>query len=247
MSRRGGTERDRAQRGEATRAALIAAARELFVTKGYFATGTEEIVAKAKVGTRGALYHHFADKQALFRAVFEAVEKDLLARASPTNAARDVWDQLVAGLQGFLTAALEPEVQRIILVDGPAVLGWKDWRELEARYGITIIEGALAVAMDEGTIRTQPRRVEPGAKAATTATVRTTPRRPTSPSRWRKPRGRNRRSRPTDTSPPIQWTGRIPSIRCTRPSLVTRAPSVRSIRVMPQTHVARSCTSSVLA
>jgi AcrR family transcriptional regulator len=158
MSRRGGTGPDRAQRGEATRAALIAAARELFVTKGYFATGTEEIVAKAKVGTRGALYHHFADKQALFRAVFEAVEEDLLARASPTNAARDVWDQLVAGLQGFLTAALEPEVQRIILVDGPAVLGWKDWRELEARYGITIIEGALAVAMDEGTIRTQPRR-----------------------------------------------------------------------------------------
>jgi AcrR family transcriptional regulator len=128
------------------------------VTKGYFATGTEEIVAKAKVGTRGALYHHFADKQALFRAVFEAVEEDLLARAIPTNAARDVWDQLVAGLQGFLTAALEPEVQRIILVDGPAVLGWKDWRELEARYGITIIEGALAVAMDEGTITTQPRR-----------------------------------------------------------------------------------------
>jgi AcrR family transcriptional regulator len=158
MSRRGGTGPDRAQRGEATRAALIAAARELFVTKGYFATGTEEIVAKAKVGTRGALYHHFADKQALFRAVFEAVEEDLLARASPTSAARDVWDQLVAGLQGFLTAALEPEVQRIILVDGPAVLGWKDWRELEARYGITIIEGALAVAMDEGTIRTQPRR-----------------------------------------------------------------------------------------
>jgi AcrR family transcriptional regulator len=162
MSRRGGTAPDRAQRGEATRSALVAAARELFVTKGYFATGTEEIVAKAKVGTRGALYHHFADKQALFRAVFEAVEEDLLARANPTDTARDTapdaWDQIVAGLQAFLTAALEPEVQRIILVDGPAVLGWNDWRALEARYGITIIEGALQVAMDQGTIRTQPRR-----------------------------------------------------------------------------------------
>ncbi len=158
MSRRGGTAPDRAQRGVATRTALIAAARELFVTKGYFATGTEEIVAKAKVGTRGALYHHFADKQALFRAVFEAVEEDLLARATTGDVAPNAWEQLVAGLQGFLTAALEPEVQRIILVDGPAVLGWNEWRELEARYGITIIEAALEVAMDQGTIRTQPRR-----------------------------------------------------------------------------------------
>src|ERR1700730_1384169 len=122
MSKRGGTAPDRAQRGEATKAALVAAARTLFVTKGYFATGNEEIVERAKVGTRGALYHHFADKQALFRAVFEAVEQDLLTRAATTTPAATAWDQLVAGLQGFLTAALEPEVQRIILIDGPAVL-----------------------------------------------------------------------------------------------------------------------------
>jgi AcrR family transcriptional regulator len=158
MSRRGGTAHDRAQRGETTRLALVDAARELFVTKGYFATGTEEIVARAKVGTRGALYHHFADKQALFRAVFEAVEQDLLTRVAPSIASTDAWDLLIAGLQEFLTAALEPEVQRIILVDGPAVLGWNEWRELEAQYGIAIIETALQVAMDEGTIRPQPPR-----------------------------------------------------------------------------------------
>lgn len=145
-------------RGEATREALVVAARELFVTQGYFATGTEEIVARAGVGTRGALYHHFADKRALFEAVFEAVEIDLLARAVPTATATDTWDVLVAGLQGFLTAALEPEVQRIILVDGPAVLGWNEWRELEAKYGIGAIEAALVVAMDEGTIARQPPR-----------------------------------------------------------------------------------------
>jgi len=145
-------------RGEATRQALVTAARELFVTQGYFATGTEEIVARAGVGTRGALYHHFADKQALFRAVFEAVEEDLLARAAPAAVPTDVWDALVAGLEGFLTAALEPEVQRIILVDGPAVLGWSEWRELEARYGIGVIEAALVVAMDEGTIARQSPR-----------------------------------------------------------------------------------------
>jgi AcrR family transcriptional regulator len=153
MSRRGGEVSDRAQRGEATRTALVTAARELFVTKGYFATGTEEIVAKAKVGTRGALYHHFADKRALFRAVFEAVESDLLARAAKTRRRGNAWDQLVAGLLGFLHAALEPEVQRIILVDGSAVLGWDTWRELEARYGIAVIQAALDAAEDEGIIQ----------------------------------------------------------------------------------------------
>jgi AcrR family transcriptional regulator len=137
---------------------LVAAARELFVTQGYFATGTEEIVARAGVGTRGALYHHFADKRALFEAVFEAVEIDLLARAVPTGRATDTWGVLVTGLQGFLTAALEPEVQRIILVDGPAVLGWNEWRELEAKYGVGVIEAALDVAMEEGTIVRQPAR-----------------------------------------------------------------------------------------
>jgi AcrR family transcriptional regulator len=145
-------------RGEATRDALVAAARELFVIQGYFATGTEEIVARAGVGTRGALYHHFADKRALFEAVFEAVEIDLLARAVPSDTATDTWGVLVAGLQGFLTAALEPEVQRIILVDGPAVLGWNEWRELEAKYGVGVIQAALDVAMDEGTIARQPPR-----------------------------------------------------------------------------------------
>jgi AcrR family transcriptional regulator len=158
MSRRGGTAPDRAQRGEETRTALVSAARELFGTKGYFATGTEEIVARANVGTRGALYHHFADKQALFRAVFEAVEVDLLARAATTTTTGNAWDQLVAGLQSFLTAALEPEVQRIILVDGPAVLGWNTWRELEGHYGIGAIEAALQAAIDDGSIVTRRRR-----------------------------------------------------------------------------------------
>ena len=70
-------------------------------------------------------------RQALFRAVFEAVETDLMARAATTTVPGSAWDQLVAGLLGFLHAALEPEVQRVILVDGPAVLGWSAWRELE--------------------------------------------------------------------------------------------------------------------
>jgi AcrR family transcriptional regulator len=110
-----------AQRSESTRAALIAAARRLFVEKGYFATGTEEIVAEAAVGTRGALYHHFSGKEALFLSVFEAVENDLLAASSGPDMPGGAFARLRTGLVGFLEAAASSrEVQQILLIDGPA-------------------------------------------------------------------------------------------------------------------------------
>lgn len=128
----------RAAQAEATRGALIDAARRLFVDKGYHHTGTEEVVAQANVGTRGALYHHFADKEALFEAVFVAVEESLVIEAAKNLAdpAEGAFNQLRQGLIGFLDASLTPEVQRILLIDGPAVLGWSRWRELESRYGL---------------------------------------------------------------------------------------------------------------
>jgi len=135
--------------------ALINAARRLFVAKGYFDTGTEEIVRDANV-TRGALYHHFADKRALFVAVFEAVEEDLLASAAGAVPAVDSLARLRSGLLGFLDASLTPEVQQVLLIDGPAVLGWHEWRELEARYGLGIITGLLDAAIAEGTLDPQP-------------------------------------------------------------------------------------------
>jgi AcrR family transcriptional regulator len=141
-------------KAEATRATLVAVARRMFVAKGYFATGTEEIVQEAGV-TRGALYHHFADKKALFVAVFEAVEDDLLANAG-TIVANDSFDRLRVALLGFLDASLTPEVQRVLLIDGPAVLGWQEWRELEARYGLGAIRALLAAAVAEGSLPTQP-------------------------------------------------------------------------------------------
>jgi AcrR family transcriptional regulator len=145
-----------AQRAEATRLALIAAARRLFVEKGYFATGTEEIVAAAGVGTRGALYHHFADKKSLFLAVFEQVEQDLLDAAGGAEAPQDPLGRLRSGLLGFLDASLTPEVQRILLVDGPAVLGWLEWRALEERYGLGAIRSLLELAVSEGSLPRQP-------------------------------------------------------------------------------------------
>jgi AcrR family transcriptional regulator len=127
------------------------------VEKGYFSTGTEEVVADAGVGTRGALYHHFTDKQALFQAVFEAVEEDLIAAAGDRPESNGAFDQLQAGLLGFLdAAATSQEVQQVLLIDGPAVLGWQQWRALEERYGLGAIRALLDQALTEGAIAAQP-------------------------------------------------------------------------------------------
>ena len=146
----------RSSRGETTRAALISAARELFVSKGYFATGTEEIVAKADVGTRGALYHHFADKEDLFRAVFNQVQADLAA-ATVVNERDDALELLTAALQQFLDASADNrDVQQVLLIDGPAVLGWDQWRSLEAHYGLGVITAMLDAAVAQKVIPRQP-------------------------------------------------------------------------------------------
>jgi AcrR family transcriptional regulator len=145
-----------AERAEATRNALVAAARQLFVERGYHATGTEDIVALAGVGTRGALYHHFADKKALFVAVFEAVEEDLVTTAAATVEEGPPLDMLRAGLLGFLDASVTPEVQRILLIDGPAVLGWQEWRAIEERYGLGGIRTMLELAVTDGSLPPQP-------------------------------------------------------------------------------------------
>jgi AcrR family transcriptional regulator len=149
------------ERAEDTRKRLIAAARHLFSEKGYFATGTTEIVRAAGVGTRGALYHHFADKQALFRAVFEEVELDLLARAGSVVTGMTGFKRLRQALHAFLDVSVEPEVRRILLIDGPAVLGWDVWREIEAHYGL----GAIRALLDEGIADKSMNVAAPGALA----------------------------------------------------------------------------------
>ena len=148
------TKARRTAQAAATRAALIAAARRLFVEKGYHRTSTEEVAAEAGVGTRGALYHHFAHQQALFEAAFIAVEEDLVIEAAKNLAdpADGALNQLRQGLVGFLDASLTPHVQRILLIDGPAVLGWVKWRELESLYGLGAIRAMLQRAVEEGDL-----------------------------------------------------------------------------------------------
>ena len=146
----------KAEQAEATRRALIEVARRLFAARGYAATPLEEIARLAHV-TRGALYHHFAGKQDVFRAVYEDVEQELVGRVAGAVAAEPApARQLATGVNAFLDACLDPAVQQIVLLDAPSVLGWDQWHELNQIYGLGLVQAALAGAMEQGTIARQP-------------------------------------------------------------------------------------------
>jgi AcrR family transcriptional regulator len=149
--------RTKAAQREATTAALIGAARALFAERGYANVGTEEVVQRAGV-TRGALYHHFrGGKEELFRAVVVQISAETAQRVrTVARGIEDPWDALVAGIDAFLDACATQEVQRILLVDGPAVLGWDVWRTIDAEYGLGLLEAALQRAIDAGRMPPQP-------------------------------------------------------------------------------------------
>jgi AcrR family transcriptional regulator len=150
------TPRTQEARSATTRAALLRAAREQFAERGFAGAGREDIAEQAGV-TRGALYHHFASKQDLFRAVVEDLESELVARISKAaESGATAMDHLRIGAHVLLDSALDPAVRRILLLDAPSVLGWEVWREIEARFGLGMVEMVLAAAMDEGSIARQP-------------------------------------------------------------------------------------------
>jgi AcrR family transcriptional regulator len=136
----------------------MAAARELFAARGYQAVPADEIVRAAGV-TRGALYHHYADKQGLFRAVLEELELEITIEIETAfESAPDPVSGLLSGLDLFFTACLREDVRQISLTDAPAVLGWGVWRELEAQYGLGLLYRSLEKAMADGLIVAQPVR-----------------------------------------------------------------------------------------
>jgi AcrR family transcriptional regulator len=148
----------KAERSEATRAALIATAQRLFAERGYGGVGTEEIVRETGV-TRGALYHHFAGKRDLFEAVYEEVERQLVESiaASAMRVAGDPLEALQAGAQAFLDACCEDlAVQRIAVIDAPSVLGWERWREIGLRYGFGLVQASIEEAIEAELIERQP-------------------------------------------------------------------------------------------
>jgi AcrR family transcriptional regulator len=150
--------RTQAERAADTRETLIAAARSLFADPGFADVALETIVRDAGV-TRGALYHHFADKTELFAAVFEQVEAEMAARMAEAVAAAGETDPIEVmrlGTRFWLDACADPEVQRIVLMDAPVVLGWERWSEIGQRYNIGVVTSLLADAIDSGRISPLP-------------------------------------------------------------------------------------------
>jgi AcrR family transcriptional regulator len=153
--------RTQEERSTATRDALVSAARELFAQRGYAGVGTTEIVRAAGL-TRGALYHHFADKTELFAATFEAVETETSERIRDAVRGGDATDPVAAmraGAAAFFDVCTEPAMARIMLLDAPAVLGWTRWNEISNRYNMGLVNDLLAAAIEAGLVPAQP--VEP--------------------------------------------------------------------------------------
>lgn len=143
----------REEQAAATRSELVRVARELFAARGYADVGTEEIVRTAHV-TRGALYHHFSDKRDLFRAVHNQLADELLAQiVAQTAGSANAWEALTRGMRAFLDLCEDPAVIRISHLDAPAVLGWAEWREVDAQHWLGLVTMALQEAMDSGLVR----------------------------------------------------------------------------------------------
>jgi len=143
-----------------TKRQLLLAGRREFAHAGYIGASTERIVDAAGL-TRGALYHHYRDKRELFEAVFTELEREIAERIEERSShKRDPFDALVAGCDAWLDACLDEEVRRIVLLDAPAVLGWRRWMEIDADYGAgllrkgieTCLEAGLLVAVDAATL-----------------------------------------------------------------------------------------------
>ena len=150
--------RTQGERTAQTRAALIAVARRLFGAEGFAAVGAERVALEAGM-TRGALYHHFTDKADLFAAVLDQVEAEIALRVADSVAGFDPADtagMLLAGADAWLDASTEPDLQRIVLLDGPSVLGWDRWREICLRHTVGLIAALLQDGIDRGSLPPQP-------------------------------------------------------------------------------------------
>jgi AcrR family transcriptional regulator len=152
--------RTQAERSAATQQALITAARRLWGERGYAEVGTPEIAEAAGL-TRGAMYHQYADKAALFRAVVEAMDQEILERLEASVASaqpKTPADTMHAMANAWLDIAREPEVRQLMLLDAPSVIGWTEYREMSQQNSIARAEELLYAAIDAGQLRPQPLR-----------------------------------------------------------------------------------------
>ena len=144
------------EQSQITKRALLDIAKELFTERGYAHTSTEEVVRRAKV-TRGALYYHYRDKAALFEAVFDEVRLGYLqaVKERVQAAEGDLWQRfIVTGCQAFIESVADPSVQRIVYIDGPAVLDWPI--EQRRAPGLIFLRNVFEQLMSEGFIERRP-------------------------------------------------------------------------------------------
>ncbi len=140
----------RSDKGQATRLHVLETATRLFTVEGFDATSIE-LVLRACGISRGALYHHFSSKEALFIAVLEAVEARVTATvAAAGQTATNPLDALRAGCDAWLQLARDPVVRRIVLIDAPAVIGWQAWREMDDQNGLGLLKAGLGMAAAAG-------------------------------------------------------------------------------------------------
>ena len=145
----------RVEQGQATRRHLVDVATGLFAENGYERTSVEAVLSRAGV-SRGALYHHFANKEALFEAVLKAVEADTALRLiAAAGDGSDPVDELRQGCAAWLSLVRDPVVQQVSLIDAPAVVGWERWREIDAEHGFGLLKEGLRAVAREGTIRAE--------------------------------------------------------------------------------------------
>ncbi|MFN6513586.1 MAG: TetR/AcrR family transcriptional regulator [Nostoc sp. CreGUA01] len=143
----------KAEQTRRTRRAIIERARHLFATKGYAATGTEEIISELGI-TRGALYHQFSDKLGVFKAViveaYSEITDYIQTKIRPLD---DNWQQLIIGCQAFLEVAQQEELRRLVFIEAPAVLAADDLVEID-RYAFGLLHKSIQIAVDEGKLNT---------------------------------------------------------------------------------------------
>jgi AcrR family transcriptional regulator len=147
----------RLERGRATRQRLVDVATDLFAVHGYEATSIEAVLEASQM-SRGSLYHHFSSKQALFEAVVDAVEAraaQTVVAATSKAASTDPVAVLRAAFLAWVGLAADPVVRRVLLIDAPAVVGWRRWREIEEQYGLGMIKAVLQAAANDGRLPAQ--------------------------------------------------------------------------------------------
>ncbi|MBA8927336.1 AcrR family transcriptional regulator [Kutzneria viridogrisea] len=149
----------RLEYSESTRDALVDSAVELFTKRGYAGTSLDEVAKRARV-TKGALYHHFSGKQALFEAAFDAVETKAMSRLGEiVSGPGHPWEVAMAGLRGYVRVCLDPSFQRIVVHEAPVVMGWARWREAEEHFSFGMIRSTVQALIETGEIDELPLEV----------------------------------------------------------------------------------------